>query len=213
MIVTGVLLFIVYVAAARVLMPKTNRRTTIFIFLAIVLPFGLVFAAATAQPMRLLGRHVTPLLPFVLTFTAVGLKELLCPNRWTKRIAGFGIMAMLFWSALEMRFAPRHERDNYRDAAAEARNALSRGKTVWWLADLATASYYRLPLNTANLKSASDLNRQALDILPLPDRVCLSKPDIYDSNGRIRNYLREHDFRVSRTLPAFQIFEQQPGLH
>lgn len=207
--VTSLLLFIVYLAAASVLMPRTNRRTPMFIFLAIVLPFGLVFAAATVQPMRLLGRHVTPLLPFVLTFTAAGLNELFFSNRWTKRIAGFGVIALLLWSALEIRFAPRHERDNYRDAAAEARTALSRGNTVWWLADAATGSYYRLPLNSANLKATSELTRQSLDILPTPDLVCLSKPDVYDSNGRIRNYLREHNFKGTRTLPAFQIFERR----
>ena len=30
---------------------------------------------------------------------------------------------------------------------------------------------------------------------------------------KIDNYLRAHDFRVTRRLPAFQIFERPPGPH
>ena len=29
--------------------------------------------------------------------------------------------------------------------------------------------------------------------------------------GKIGNYLREHDFKVARVLPAFQILERQPA--
>jgi len=189
---------------------KATWRDFIFFGIAAVLPLAMVILTGGIAHIRLLGRHFTPLLPFLLVLSAIGFQRLLATCGRAQAVAIAAIVTLLI-SALEIRFAPRHRRDDYRTAAAEARNALTRGETVWWMADPVTGSYYRLPLNSANLKSASELNRDSLDALPPPDLVCLSKSDIYDSNGRIRDYLREHDFKATRAFPAFQIFEKNPA--
>jgi len=116
---------------------------------------------------------------------------------------------VLLVSALEIRFAPRHQRDDYRSAANLARSVIATNEKVWWIADELTGAYYKLPLDSPNLTLSSSLIESSLASAPTPDLVCFSKPDIYDPSGKIDNYLREHDFKVTRVLPAFQIFERQ----
>ena len=67
-----------------------------------------------------------------------------------------------------------------------------------------------MPFGSPDLALGSTLTDESLATADAPDLVCLSKPDIYDSTGKIDNYLRAHDFKVSRTLPAFQLLEQEP---
>jgi hypothetical protein len=192
---------------------KISRREIVFFAIAGAAPFCAVLAAGHAAHMRLLGRHLTPFLPFVLAFLGIGLKRLFwSPASWA-RVAALAAIFFLLLSALEIRFAPRHCRDDYRTAAAAARWAIASGKKVWWAADISTAAYYGVPLNSPDLTLSSDLSDRTIDTLPAPDLVCLSKPDIYDPDGKIRNYLREHQLKVTRVLPAFQIFERQPAPH
>ena len=160
--------------------------------------------------MRLLGRHFTPLLPFLLILLAIGFERILfSKRRWLSAVAIIAIVVLLV-SALEIRFAPRHQRDDYRSAANLARNAIAANEKVWWIADELTGAYYKLPLGSPNLTLSSSLTENSLASDPTPDLVCFSKPDIYDRHGKIDNYLREHDFKVTRVLPAFQVFERQP---
>jgi len=188
------------------------RRLTFFGF-AVALPCLLVLVAGYAGHMRLLGRHVTPVLPPVLAFLAVGLNGLFSSPRLILRPFVFLCVTALAASAVEIRFAPRHQRDDYRSAAAEARKAIANGKKSWWVADISTARYYKVPLDSADLTLSANLNEESIEGLPAPDLVLLSKPDIYDPAGKIENYLRAHDFKVTRTLPAFQIFQRQPDHH
>ena len=113
---------------------------------------------------------------------------------------------MLLASALEIRFAPRHRRDDYRAAAALAQQAADHGDKVWWLADLSTGVYYHLPLDQGQITTSPPLGEHGHG----PDLVILSKPDIYDSSGEVRAYLARHEFKVMKELPAFQIYA--PGL-
>jgi hypothetical protein len=200
-------------AAVVGLRKKATWRDFIFFGIAIVLPLIAVMLAGGAAHMRLLGRHFTPLLPFLLAFLGFGLAQLLFASRgWIRAVAVAAIVTLLI-SALEIRFAPRHQRDDYRTAAGEARRAIADGEKVWWAADVSTGAYYGIPLNSPDLTLGSNLSDRFFETLPTPDLVCLSKPDIYDPNDKIRNYLRAHDFKVMRVLPAFQIFQRQPDRH
>jgi hypothetical protein len=206
-------LFALFAAACSDLRKEVRRREVIFFGFAVALPFLAALTAGIAGNMRLLGRHLTPLLPFILATIAVGLRRLVWSKQlWTRGIA-FGAIAMLCLSAIEIRFAPRHQRDDYRAAAEEARRGIADGEKVWWAADVSTGAYYGVPLNSPALTLGSNLSDRSFETLPAPDLVCLSKPDIYDPNDKIRNYLREHNFKVMRVLPAFQIFQRQTDHH
>ena len=189
---------------------NVNPRRLIFFGLAVGLPFLLVLAVGYVGHMRLLGRHLTPVLPPVLALLAVGLNRLFSSPRLILRPFALLCVTVLAASAVEIRFARRHQRDDYRSAAAEARKAIADGKKVWWAADISAAHYYKVPLDLPDLTLGSNLNDDSIVKLPPPDLVLLSKPDIYDPTGKIDNYLRAHDFKVTRTLPAFQIFQRRP---
>jgi hypothetical protein len=185
---------------------RIDRRSVLFFAIAVALPFVLALAAGASSHMRLVGRHLTPLLPFLLAWVAIGLAHLLAaPALWKKSLAVL-LLAVLLLSALEIRLAPRHRRDDYRSAAAVARAALDSGQRVCWLADLSTGLYYHVPFGSPRL--ATSLNLPGPN--PPPDVVILSKPDIYDASGAVRGYLAAEDFKVTRALPAFQIWTRSP---
>ena len=209
-VILGAIAVLVLLSAAFIaLRKKATRRDFIFFGIAAILPLAVLIAAAVISHVRLLGRHFTPLLPFLLILLAIGFERILfSKGRWL-RVAAIIAIAALSISALEIRFAPRHWRDDYRSAANLARNAVTANEKVWWIADEVTGAYYKLPLDSPNLTLRSSLNEDSLETAPTPDLVCFSKPDIYDPHGKIGNYLREHDFKVTRVLPAFQILERQ----
>jgi len=191
----------------------SNLRYLSFFGLAVGLPLFVVLATGYAGHMRLLGRHCMPLLPFILALFAVGLSRLLVSSHLVYRGVAFLFVTIFAASALEIRLAQRHQRDDYRSAAAEARNAIGDGKKVWWVADGSAARFYKVPLDSPNLTLGANVNEESIGSLAAPDLVLLSKPDIYDPAGRIENFLHAHDFKVDRTLPAFKIFQRQSAHH
>jgi len=185
---------------------RINQRSVLFFAIAVALPFVLVLAAGASSHMRLVGRHLTPLLPFLLAWMAIGLGRLLSARALRRKSLAVGLLAVLLLSALEIRLAPRHRRDDYRSAAAIARAALDSGQRVCWLADVSTGLYYHVPFGSPRL--ATSLNLPGPN--PPPDVVILSKPDIYDASGAVRSYLAAEDFKVTHSLPAFQIWTRPP---
>ena len=181
-----------------------RRRHLLFFSIAVVVPSVLVFAAGASAHMRLVGRHLTPLLPFLLAWLGIGLAALLsAPSPW-KKILGAGLLAVFLSSSLEIRFAARHQRDDYRSAAAVARQSLQKTERVWWLANVSTGLYYHLPLPSPHITASPDLPRPKES----PDLVILSKPDTYDPSGAARAYLAENGFKVAQVLPAFEIWRR-----
>lgn len=196
---------VLVVAGWFALKDRLTKQRVLFFVLAVAGPFVLVLAAGVAGHMRLLGRHLTPLLPYLLAWMGAGLASLLSASLW-KRTLATGLLVLFLVSALEIRLAPRHRRDDYRAAAAIARAEVEAGHRVWWLADMSTGRYYHVPLDSPQLVTSPKL---AAPNDP-PKMVILSKPDIYDSSGAVRAYLAKNPFRVERVLPAFQISTRWP---
>lgn len=183
---------------------QRKRRHILYFVFAVALPFVFVLAAGGFAHMRLLGRHLTPLLPFLLALMAFGLARLLEePAIWKKAIA-FGALAVFLFSAVEIRLAPRFRRDDYRSAAGIALEAIQAGQQVWWLADVSTGRYYHVPFDSPQVTITADLSGSNAP----PDVVIFSKPDIYDSSGLVRSYLTGKGFTVERVLPAFEILKR-----
>lgn len=178
---------------------RLRKRHILGLIIAIALPFALVFGAGVTGHMRLLGRHLTPLLPYLLALMALGAAHLFAaPAMWKRAMATAAICLLLF-SSLQIRLAQRHRRDDYRSAAMFARQAIASGETVWWLADVSTGLYYQVPIGSPGVSTSPENS---------PDLVLLSKPDTYDSSGVARTYLAQHEFKEVKVLPAFQIFSR-----
>ncbi|MGD0815880.1 MAG: hypothetical protein ABSA83_19985 [Verrucomicrobiota bacterium] len=180
--------------------------------LAVALPAVMLLGVGFATHFRVLGRHFAPLMPIWFCLLALGLSAL-----WDRREGWMGrplleaYLLLSLCSCLSIRFATRHQRDDYRDAAQTAINALRQHQVVWWSADSGCAQYYKLPLATqadGNNVAIQIYNTPAADLVRLkkPDIVIASKPDIYDAEGTLAEYLARNHYRALGKLPAFTLW-------
>jgi hypothetical protein len=198
---------------ARFLATRWNKKSlSPKIAVLILLPSACALLAAWIGHARLWGRHFTPLFPFVLLGLTIGIEQLLEKKTTGAKIAVSVFLIVLILSSLEIRFAPRHTKDDYRHAAAYALPMIRDNKLVWWAANKTTGFYYRLP--RANERGAtywesfespfpSDLASRSE-----PQMIVLSKPDIYDAHGAITAVLKEKKFTQRVTLQGFTIWEK-----
>jgi hypothetical protein len=87
------------------------------------------------------------------------------------------------------------------------------GATVWWAADFAAARYYGLPLAEEMPRPGEALavlnpTREFVAAHEAPAVLVLSKPDVYDAQGALRELAGAH-YRIGRKLPAFSVYERQ----
>jgi hypothetical protein len=180
--------------------------------LAVALPALLLLCVGFGTHFRVLGRHCTPLMPIWFSLVGLGLAALWGRAGWTGRALLAGYLLMSLCSCLSIRLAARHERDDYREAAQYAKDALRRNQVVWWNADLEGGRYYKIPLETdgAGTNRAIPMINPPAELLARlkkPDVVIVSKPDIFDSAGALAGYLAGHHYRISGKYPAFVIWE------
>jgi len=185
------------------------------ICLAVCLPAGFVFALGFAKGFLVLGRHMTPLFPFVLCAVAFSISHLWRRRNLLDRAAAVLIVIALAISSLEIRFASRHQKDDYKDAAAIAIAALAQSEDVWWVADPVAGEYYSVPVSQTPDSPAPATalylwKALPADLVPLPPPtlVVLSKPDIFDTNSAVLNYLKQNNYTQFQTLPAFTLWKK-----
>jgi len=216
---------LVLVAVTFVTMRRTKTPTqkwSATIAAAILLASLLVIMAGVLGEFRVVGRHLTPAIPFVFLLGALVLNSLWTGGSlWPRSVVVFFLATSLL-SAIQFRFEARHGKDDYRGAAQVALEALKRGGTVWWAADQAAAVYYGLvdvPADrTPTQSETSEWNffpvfrhtRDELALFPSPDLICLSKKDVYDPHGAVTEYAAESELGETLTLRAFSIFSREP---
>ena len=182
-----------------------------------------------AMGWRVLGRHLFATIPVFNLVLALGLARLVeAPVgrqgmlRWLAAAACLGALAS---SALSIRFADQHRKDDYRLAAAIAQDGLSRGLRVWWAADYLGAHYYRLPgtfdylgeLTSVHLppsctdlpgvQATSNLSADCLRTLSPPDIVIFSRPETFDQRGDLGRYLQESHYVKTQDMPAIAVWQ------
>ena len=193
-----------------------------------ILPLVIVIFSGFAMHWRVLGRHMIAELPVLNLLFALGLVKLFEKDAgrgwsWRPMIAMTFLLALTY-SACSLRFADRHRKDDYRAAAAVARQGVSEGKRVWWAADALGANYYKLPgefyfmnelagvlptdacVDRSGVQLISNSSRECLEMLLPPEVVILSKPETFDKKGTITAYLKARNFVMVQTFPAFTIW-------
>jgi hypothetical protein len=193
-----------------------DKRLLSAALLIVVIPFVAVATAGWLMHVRLLGRHLTPLLPIVIFAMARGVDHAWRLSKRRGMAITLSLAAVLLCSSLQVRFAARHQRDDYRSAARAAIEATAANKKVWWAADHATGLYYKVPLNgTGSGGGAVSLLNPSPEILSrmhAPDVIVLSKEDIYDGLGAVRNYASSEGFANGETFQAFTVYRRPPPL-
>jgi hypothetical protein len=199
---------------ARYIIRNVPRRVWVAAATALGAAAIFLLAVGVGKHFRVLGRHFSPLEPALLLVLACGLRESWSRGNFWRALAMVSLLLTL-GSALELRFAARHVRDDYRTAAAIAITANARSERVWWCADGNAALYYQVPLSPWGSLAAPGQVWQAihppaqmLTNQPPPDLVILSKPDLYDDNGLMCSYLAKHHYLVRQTLPSFTLWRK-----
>jgi hypothetical protein len=189
-----------------------SARKFTCVFLAVLIPAAFVFTLGFTKHFLVLGRHLTPLFPFVLGALAFSIAHLWLRRGLLDRAVAALIVIMLTISALECRFAWRHQRDDNRGASAIAKAALEHGESVWWVADDASASFYGLPISRSSVPgSALALWNPVpvqLSALQPPALIVLSKPDLFDARAGARDYLKLHGYKQVQAVPAFTFWQK-----
>jgi len=208
--------------------PNASRLAPRFLTLAVLASAVTVIGLGVAADFRVIGRHLMPLLPFLLLGMA-GLASVLWSGGGRRGIVAAVLLAGLF-SCISLRLSPRFAKDDYRSAAAVVRSAVSVGSTVWWAADMAGANYYGVfpaenSVKTDGWKSSMrritrdpdsqpasaifimNATPEELASLPKPDVIILSKADIYDGAGALREWMEINGFCISKFFPAFTVWK------
>jgi hypothetical protein len=209
----GAVVGLVLGAGLAALWQKPVRRLTLGILACLALPAGLILLAGLVTHFRVLGRHFAPLAVILLVILSVGLLQLWQGRRGIGKVLVTGFVAVTLASCLLVRLASRHEKDNYRQAAVVAREALARNEIVWWNGDSMAADYYAVPLTTnataGHVRLISGPPPGFAEHLPKPDTVIASKPDIYDGQGALAEYLKANGYRPVTNFIAFLVWRQQ----
>jgi uncharacterized membrane protein len=186
---------------------KSSRmhRTKIFIFAAVFCGAVSMVAVGYIAHFRVLGRHLMPILPFVLLLVSLGLMHLWQSDKKLSRAVVLTICLLLILSSLSTRFSPRFAKDDYRTAGQIAKSSHEDGKTIWWAADTATANYYGLEFSEKVINVVG-FSKSDLQSAPIPSLVLLSKLDIYDSNQLISIFLDKKNFISTKNIKAFSIY-------
>jgi len=164
-------------------------------------PLILIFSLVVLKDFRVLGRHLAPLsIPIILLVAHAASRPRL-PRRVAVLVIGLAIA-----SSFSLRFSARHRKDDYRTAAAIAKNAIKNQRPVIWVADEWTAYFYGLDESRSGWQPWRD--NRSVPALTGDETVLLTKPDIYDSKGGMQALLRERGFTPVRQLPAFTIFQR-----
>jgi hypothetical protein len=173
-------------------------------------PVSFIFVFGFLRHVRILARHLTPLFPFILLAEAFGLLLLWRGGRRLGRAAAAAMVAALALSSLEVRFAGRHSRDDYRDAAAAAIQVLAGGGHVWWVADPEGGLFYHLPLSDEDQPGhARCIYWAPKDFTSAPDEIFISKADISDATGSIAAFIAAHHYQpVPVSWQAFQVWKK-----
>ena len=222
-VVAYIFLLILFLGAGTTLALRGNnstseRKSAIIFWIAPAAMASTAVLVGLAGDFRIVGRHLTPLLPFglILFSLAAGALWHIRLRMAGRAITILAILAML-GSALSYRTVDRHAKDDYRSAAALALETVNEGGTVWWAADRSAAQFYGLktivPDGVASVEAcegsacmANSRNAQYLAILPRPSLVILSKVDVYDPKGHLQQWLAENKFTLKGKSSAFDFF-------
>jgi hypothetical protein len=178
---------------------------------------ALLLIAACIAGFPFWGRHLAFALPAWTILTAWAATRLneKYPGRPLARGIPLVLAVLLLTSSLSLRLAGRHRKEDYRGAASITLQTAGRGGRIGWAADARTARYYGVSFTSIpGTGGAFEIHatlpeRFASDMaVPLPDAVILSKPDLFDPDGRLIRWLAANHYELQKTFPGFTIWSR-----
>ncbi len=186
---------------------KTPARCVAGVACAVLLPILVLTAVGLLQDFRVLGRHFSPampavLLPIALAFSAGGRFKSL------PALAASLAVAFMLASSIGLRILERHARDDYRTAANLGIDALEKGRSVWWQADMNATRYYAyrrggMPL----VNDIQLLESEPPTSLMFADMVVINRPDLRHAGNNYRAELKRNLFKPTASFTGFEVWE------
>lgn len=205
-ILYALLLLAIFWRGFLVIRPQPNYPRLIRALSVACVPILLIITIGIATHFRVLGRHLTPLLPLFFLAMVFGIAGMFETEGFVQRALVIGFFVFALWSSLSIRFAGRHEKDDSRGAAALAKSFSDREAIVWWNADRFSASYYNVVESHGTTRVFENPSAETLRSSPLPDVIIVSKPEAFDAGGTMASYIHDHDFKAIATRRAFVVW-------
>jgi hypothetical protein len=197
-----------WVFGLRTWIASVPRRSLMAVGTAVILPTVVLAIVGHFADFRVLGRHLSPAIPAVLLPFCLRLAG--NPQGFAPRLtAGVAILISLT-SFLFLRFDPKHARDDYRAASHRALDALMRGKSVLWQADMNTPRYYAYRKGGLRaLHTIQTLESDPPSSYMFADLVFINRPDIGYRGRDHRQTMRQNAFEPDTSLTGFEIWRNK----
>jgi len=217
---------VVAIAGISELRARIGLRAVLVAVCFVLFPILVTHSVGVATGWRVLPRHLISMVCLVGALYALGVVW------WWRRGAVGMVVAstaivILCSSALSVRYAARHAKDDYRRAAAMASAELAGGGNVWWVGDGRGLLYYSVPLRGFDfdpvhgklIQSGSGERADGVWVVNWavspdlstrkpPTLVLLSKPDSFDRRNVMQDYLHAEQYRQVQAFPAFSVWRK-----
>ena len=122
--------------------------------------------------------------------------------------------------------APRHAKEDYILASAQAAERAQDGQLVWWTAFPPLAEHYGLPLTAIQRNESCtvlpapgsalltlNLGSACLESLAAPDVIFLARPGAHDQQGATGDYVRRKPYEEVDSPAGFQVWRRIVSRH
>ncbi|MDT7835874.1 hypothetical protein [Aquabacterium sp. OR-4] len=168
---------------------------------------------------RVVGRHLSAVLPLIVLGHALFLRRALdAAAAWPLRLLALLMLAGMLASALGVRWLPRHDKDDYRQAAQWAAQETAAGRSVVWLADERALAYYGLAVPGIGYRDStartlipfSRYPARAADT-PWPEVVIFSPREGVDPYRKARGLLDSGRYQITARATTFELHRLVPA--
>lgn len=194
-----------------------SQKARLMTALALFIPVVILVSVGQLLHWRVVGRHLSGGLPLLCLGLAFFLEMAWQKRQRLDRTLAVAAIIALVSSAIAIRVTDRHGKDDYRQAAEWASEALAQGKIVLWLADETAIGYYGL----ANWRRGGSMDLPA-GLIPhsrfgdytaagnaAPDVIILSPREGVDPKNVARPILRTGQYRITATARVFELHSKQ----
>ena len=180
-------------------------------------PLLFMVAFSILKDFRAVGRHLTPYMPVLAIFLAMGILSF--RNRRNQMLAGGALAVFLLISAVSLRLAERHRKEDYRAAANIVKQETAKGETVLWSASLSANPFYKLnetgisripafPGSNEPVPGSVFLYGRPTGSRLSPSKILISKPDIHDQTGFAAKFAQDNGYKLEQKFAGFEVWSR-----
>jgi hypothetical protein len=204
----AVLFTVAWVGGVRTWLSDKTVRVWLALALAAIIPLFVLAGVSVFANFSVLGRHMSPLLIWMLLPVGWFLHKSLQNKTWLA--VSVPLLAGAVVSAVILRSSDRHERDDYRQATALVLEDLKKGHTVQWNADMNAPRFYVYREGgVAMMNAIQILESEKPETLFSVDVIYINRPDLrYPAQDHAKIFARE-GFQLEKELKGFEIWRSR----